>query len=522
MSSSTAKSGPLPFPSVVARLEALYARGKGIAYGSARRDLLDADGEPGLGFVAHALQAALLAREAGYDDEVQVAALLHDVGWLLPKPEGRGNEGKGEGKEGSDLLTSADNRVWLAKHDRTGGRFLRKLGFSERVARLVEGHVQAKRYLCWRERGYYDGLSDGSKFTLKHQGGVMTDEEARAFEADAEFETLVLMRRWDEAAKVVGKELPAPFRTFADFKGMMCGCLTKALWGPRDLCSPSHIVSKDMLAQFEGKGYVVVENWLTEAEVDALSEFADEVKEKKSGPTGPFHTYERVGDNKVHSRTEGFAHLADRFGAGNFLLSGRLKAIVERLRRNRPHVMYKDKINYKFKGGSGGYKPHQDLYFALEREVDGPLKKSRMLRDEEATICMIAVDAMGPDNGGPMLAPGMNKKGWLQFRPIPSAPLKGIHKADPKQKDGVEWKSLTVPRGAVLIYGNMMPHQSAPNKSSKNRRALFPIYCDKAAVGGDAREKYYAWEAGHRRANNSAETKGKANRFFTGNAMVSK
>lgn len=42
---------------------------------------------------------------------------------------------------------SASPQVWLAKHDVVGAQFLRELGFSERLSRLVEGHVQAKRYM---------------------------------------------------------------------------------------------------------------------------------------------------------------------------------------------------------------------------------------------------------------------------------------------------------------------------------------------------------------------------------------
>ena len=41
--------------------------------------------------------------------------------------------------------TCSPLQVWLAKHDKVGGRRLREIGFSERLARLVEGHVQAKR-----------------------------------------------------------------------------------------------------------------------------------------------------------------------------------------------------------------------------------------------------------------------------------------------------------------------------------------------------------------------------------------
>jgi predicted HD phosphohydrolase len=86
-------------------------------------------------------------------------------------------------------------KVFLAKHDVVGSAMVRKLGFSDRLARLVEGHVQAKRYLTFKVEGYYEALSDGSKFTLSHQGGTMTEKEANAFEKEADFNTFCQMRR---------------------------------------------------------------------------------------------------------------------------------------------------------------------------------------------------------------------------------------------------------------------------------------------------------------------------------------
>ncbi|MFN3489929.1 MAG: phosphohydrolase, partial [Emticicia sp.] len=55
---------------------------------------------------------------------------------------------------------------------------------------------------------YYEALSEASKQTLMFQGGRMTDNEAAAFEQNPYFETIIRMRRWDEAAKVEAMELP--------------------------------------------------------------------------------------------------------------------------------------------------------------------------------------------------------------------------------------------------------------------------------------------------------------------------
>ena len=74
-------------------------------------------------------------------------------------------------------------------------------GFDEMVAHITEGHVLAKRYLCFKEEDYYAKLSKGSQRTLAFQGGPMTADEAAIFERDPLFGACVEMRRWDEGAK---------------------------------------------------------------------------------------------------------------------------------------------------------------------------------------------------------------------------------------------------------------------------------------------------------------------------------
>ena len=81
------------------------------------------------------------------------------------------------------------------------------------------------------------------------------------------------------------------------------------------------------------------------------------------------------------------------------------------------------------------------------------------------------------------------------------------------------FKPLPMKEGDVLIYDNYMPHKSAPNKSKKDRRAMFAVY--NAKRHGRLREKYYANEAENRRKNGSSGINGKANIFFTGLPVLS-
>eukprot|EP00656_Telonema_subtile_P049461 TRINITY_DN6155_c0_g1_i2.p1 TRINITY_DN6155_c0_g1~~TRINITY_DN6155_c0_g1_i2.p1 ORF type:complete len:222 (-),score=31.76 TRINITY_DN6155_c0_g1_i2:204-869(-) len=103
------------------------------------------------------------------------------------------------------------DRGYVPSHERlqreSDGRSSRS-AHTWQVAHLVEGHVLAKRYLCYKEPEYYEKLSPASKVTLAFQGGHMSQEEAVLFEQGQMFETCKLMRTWDEKAKRVGLEVP--------------------------------------------------------------------------------------------------------------------------------------------------------------------------------------------------------------------------------------------------------------------------------------------------------------------------
>lgn len=140
----------------------------------------------------HMVQAAQLAEEQGYDDEVILAAFLHDIGHICE--DGHGDNEMGE--------------FGIKDHEQIGADFLKSKGFSKKVVRLVESHVEAKRYLTYKYPEYYDQLSGASKKTLEYQGGRMPEDEALAFEQYPLFSLIIQMRRWDEEAKIEHKPLP--------------------------------------------------------------------------------------------------------------------------------------------------------------------------------------------------------------------------------------------------------------------------------------------------------------------------
>ena len=159
---------------IVAEVFSLYEQ-----YGNA-----DYIGEP-VSQLEHMSQSAQLAMDEGFDDEVVLASFFHDIGHICVMNNEENNMG-GFG---------------VKSHERIGADYLREKGFPERVAKLVENHVQAKRYLTFKNPEYLKQLSEASKKTLEFQGGVMSEQEATLFEHNPLFETSILMRKWDELAK---------------------------------------------------------------------------------------------------------------------------------------------------------------------------------------------------------------------------------------------------------------------------------------------------------------------------------
>ena len=135
----------------------------------------------------HALQCAQLAERADAPAALVVASLLHDIGHFIPPARG------------SDAVDDV--------HE------LRALGllaadFGPDVIEPIRLHVQAKRYLVSVDESYGPALSAASRHTLALQGGAMSPDEMRWFEALPYAAQAVTLRRWDDLAKTPGRATP--------------------------------------------------------------------------------------------------------------------------------------------------------------------------------------------------------------------------------------------------------------------------------------------------------------------------
>lgn len=125
----------------------------------------------------HALQAAARALDDGADDELVLAAALHDLAH-------------------SPLFDAP------SAHDRFAQDWLTPR-FGERVGWLAGAHVAAKRYLADTDAAYASTLTATSVASLRAQGGAGVDEArvSHPWWPDA-----LRLRRYDDAAKVPGAE----------------------------------------------------------------------------------------------------------------------------------------------------------------------------------------------------------------------------------------------------------------------------------------------------------------------------
>lgn len=163
-------------------------------------------GEP-VSQIEHMCQCAQLAEKERYDDEVILAAFFHDIGHLCEHI----------------MDVSYMDDYGIVDHEKIGADYLSSKGFSERITKMIASHVNAKRYLTYKNPDYYNKLSEASKSTLAFQDGKMSEQEAKDFEKNELFALYITLRGWDEKAKEVHVSLP----DLNKYKSMMIDQLTK-------------------------------------------------------------------------------------------------------------------------------------------------------------------------------------------------------------------------------------------------------------------------------------------------------
>ena len=136
----------------------------------------------------HMIQTAMLAEKNNSSSNLVCSGLLHDYGhFILENPD--------------DLVKNEKD----GKHEKLGYEFL-KIYFVKDVVEPIKYHVKAKKYLA-RDKKYFNVLSEASKTSLKFQGGIMNDNEAKEFESNKFFKSSIKLRKFDEEAKKKGLKI---------------------------------------------------------------------------------------------------------------------------------------------------------------------------------------------------------------------------------------------------------------------------------------------------------------------------
>ena len=133
----------------------------------------------------HMIQSAMVAEKSKSKNNLICSSLLHDYGhFILDDPEKLVKEDKD------------------GKHEDIGYEYLKKF-FKREVVEPIKYHVLAKRYLA-RDKKYYNRLSEASIVSLKLQGGLLSNKDAKSFEKEEFFKDSIRLRKFDEAAKKIG------------------------------------------------------------------------------------------------------------------------------------------------------------------------------------------------------------------------------------------------------------------------------------------------------------------------------
>ena len=145
----------------------------------------------------HMEQSAACAAADGAPEALVIASLLHDIGHFV-------------GDFPVEALENGINNL----HDDAGADFLAPY-FPAEVTEPVRLHVAAKKYLCAVDNDYINRLSDASINSLNVQGGPMTSDEVKNFEANPHHLAAVKTRYYDDDGKVSGLHIK-PIKDYRD------------------------------------------------------------------------------------------------------------------------------------------------------------------------------------------------------------------------------------------------------------------------------------------------------------------
>lgn len=237
-------------------------------------------------------------------------------------------------------------------------------------------------------------------------------------------------------------------------------------------------LTADELASLDRNGYVVRRDVFTAAEVGAITAACEAlverlVREKQlrryaAGSYTFAPDFERKvmikweGDSDIVHGIEPFAHLdADLH---RWALDPRFVEPMQDFVGDPNPGLFTEKLNLK-RPAHGGVNPlHQDYPYWLDT-AEAP---------ERVATAMLFLDDADEGNGCLKVVPGSHRSG--RWRNRTDSDEFGANEIDARAYPDVAPQSLPLSAGSIVMFGSLLVHCSAPNRSDRERRALLYSY----------------------------------------------
>jgi len=331
----------------------------------------------------------------------------------------------------------------------------------------------------------------------------MTSDEAKAFEVDSDFNSILLMRECDEAGKVSELQVPS-FHHYRKDIELLCNNPSSTSNNDSSSSRYHFQLSNFQRQHYENNGYLKITNLMSFISLtpNVLSDWCDEIASwPKTSNKWITHYEERI---KSTSNTDDEDHIDDKMlcRCENFVdyhygmcdLAQRLILNIVSQLFNEPAKLFKEKINFKLPGGAG-FIAHQDspAYIGLAKDH---------------ISVMVAVDEATEENGCLQVCKGKWKAtddddDDEAHRDAVYVPLTSEGVIVPEVEASMKFHPITCQPGDVLLFSGYLPHRSYNNFSATSRRAIFLTY--NPSSQGDHHSAYY--QAKHSRAHGFDSTK---------------
>ena len=217
------------------------------------------------------------------------------------------------------------------------------------------------------------------------------------------------------------------------------------------------MLSAEQLDAYRHDGFVVVRGVLSAGEIATLADehrrLWQDANAELDRPDVHWRSHESLG--RIPDRLDPVHPLSERFArlAADERMTTLAAAVLA-----APCAFFKDKLITK-PPGAFGYGLHHD--FAYWSELGVPAS--------DFVTLMVAIDACDEQSGALELFPGLHERSLAADARDP---------LDLAASEVEGWPSLTptLAGGDVLVFHSLMPHRSAPNRSTRSRRVYIASY----------------------------------------------